>query len=166
MTHRAPVFSCDDLKVVRMGPVHKERDLNLIGSDSQKRGRGVEDMSKDMVGEGRKTSAGDVNKSKRNWEKRNSKGVSHDGRGVSKWMSLLSRLSPYWQNCSAPRDDPSFAHKLSLIFLPRSSKQPSASSAHLIVLSIDGLQARHHYDLDDNHWCHWILHTILTIEMK
>jgi len=83
-----------------MGPVHKERDLNLIGSDSQKRGRGVEDMSKDMVGEGRKTSAGDVNKSKRNWEKRNSEGVSHDGRGVSKWVSLLSvksRLSPYWQ---------------------------------------------------------------------
>ena len=80
---RASVSLCDGLKVVHMGPVYKERYLDLVGGDIQKCRRRVENVPEDMTGESRKTVAGDVNKSKRDWEERNGKSVSHNGGGTN-----------------------------------------------------------------------------------
>jgi len=66
-----------------MGPVYKERYLNLVGSDIQKCRRRVENVPEDMAGESRKAVTRDVDKSKRDWEKRNGKSVSHDGGGAN-----------------------------------------------------------------------------------
>jgi len=105
---RASVSLCDGLKVVGVGPVYKERYLDFVCSDIEECRRGVENVPEDMTGESRKTVTGDVNKSKRDWEKGNRESVGHSG-GADASLSFSlceSRLSPCMGDpvraCTAP----------------------------------------------------------------